>query len=115
MTSGLVAPRVQLILTQTISFDDPRTMDFELLRENLQCLRKGVTANIPQYSFKQSRRVGYTELCPADKSVIIVEGTHAMNSKISDLMDVMVCITGDPVFFVLCCQCFILSVRWRAF
>ena len=45
---------------QSVNFDHPEAIDFELLSEHLRMLKKGQTIRIPLYDFKTHSRTGET-------------------------------------------------------
>ena len=56
-----------------INFDHPNSIDFELLVEHLDLLKKGQTIQQPIYSFSEHNRTGDT-ITTKPKKVMIVEG-----------------------------------------
>jgi uridine kinase len=56
------------------NFDEPSSLDFQLLRKHLECLGKGKAIQMPNYNFStHSRTKNYTEILPA--KLVVVEGT----------------------------------------
>ena len=49
---------------------------------------------VPIYDFKTSSRVGYKEVEVPTSRVIILEGIYALNSKLRDMIDLRVSVTG---------------------
>ncbi len=78
-----------------INFDHPRSIDFELLGEHLQALKKEQPINQPVYSFVQHNRTGDTILTHPRK-VMIVEGilifTHP---DLRDMFDIKIFVHAD--------------------
>ena len=70
------------------NFDHPEAFDWELIREHLICLKKGLKITPPIYDFKQNKRVGYVQDFPQTK-VILFEGIYVLhNESVRDLIDV---------------------------
>ena len=63
-----------------VDLEHINTIDTELFGQHLEALLKGEEVELPSFSFKKGRRewLGH-KLRLTDKSVIIVEGLHAMN------------------------------------
>ncbi|KAK9868977.1 hypothetical protein WJX84_000932 [Apatococcus fuscideae] len=80
------------------NFDDPRLTDYDLLLANLQDLKDGKAIQAPIYSFVESRRVGFKQLDPPSSRVVIVEGIYALSSRMGNLLDLRVSITGGVHF-----------------
>ncbi|GMH38094.1 hypothetical protein BSKO_05978 [Bryopsis sp. KO-2023] len=80
------------------NFDDPRLTDYDLLLQNIQDLKDGKEVKIPIYDFKQSKRVGYSDMAVPSSRVVIVEGIYALSDKLRDLLDLKVSITGGVHF-----------------
>ena len=59
-----------------INFDDPDTIEQELLAEHVGLLKQGKPINKPEYDFATHTRVGSAPLAP--KPVIIVEGIFSL-------------------------------------
>ena len=69
---------------ETINYDHPRSIDFELLVEHLKELKKGNPIEQPVYSYtKHTRLDRFTTIFPKD--VVIVEGILVFTDK--DLLD----------------------------
>lgn len=72
-----------------VSFDHPDSLDWHRLDEDLGELVWGNAAEVPEYSFPKSKRVGTKTVGPAD--VIIVEGLWALHDvKVREAADVRV-------------------------
>jgi uridine kinase len=78
-----------------VNFDHPRSIDFDLLVEQLKHLRSGETVKQPIYSFKEHNRTNHTKkLTP--KKVMIVEGILLLNNpELRDLFDVKIYVHAD--------------------
>ena len=78
-----------------INFDHPRSIDFDLLVNHLNELRKGNSIQQPVYSFVQHNRTGDSVLTKPRK-VIIVEGILILtNPEIRDLFDIKIFVHAD--------------------
>jgi uridine kinase/adenylate cyclase class IV len=76
------------------NYDDPRLTDFDALEATLADLRAGRPARVPQYDFKQSRRVGFTPLEPPASGVVLVEGLYALHERVRPWLDLSVSVHG---------------------
>ncbi len=78
-----------------INFDHPESIDFDLLEQHLQELKKGNTIDQPVYSFVEHNRTGET-VSTAPSKVIIVEGILILTMpRIRALFDIKVYIDCD--------------------
>lgn len=78
-----------------INFDHPNSIDFELLVEHLDLLKKGQTIQQPIYSFSEHNRTGDT-ITTKPKKVMIVEGILIFSkAEIRDLFDVKIYVHTD--------------------
>jgi len=78
-----------------VNFDHPRAIDFELLIQHLEELRKGNTIEQPVYSFVQHTRTADT-IKTHPRKVMIVEGILIFNDqKLRDLFDVKIYVHAD--------------------
>ena len=78
-----------------INFDHPNSIDFELLVEHLDLLKKGQTIQQPIYSFSEHNRTGETITTKPNK-VMIVEGILICSKpEIRDLFDVKIYVHTD--------------------
>ena len=69
-------------------FDNVETVDCQLLSDHLQRLMKGETVEVPEYNFVTGRReYNGKKLCLTDDSVLIVEGIHALNPRLTQGVD----------------------------
>ncbi len=78
-----------------VNFDHPRSIDFDLLVEQLEHLRSGESVKQPIYSFKEHNRTDQTKkLSP--KKVMIVEGILLLNNPaLRNLFDVKIYVHAD--------------------
>ena len=80
---------------EKINFDHPRSIDFELLTQHVQHLKKGENIEQPMYSFITHSRTTET-IITHPKEVIIVEGilifTHP---ELRDLFDLKIFVHAD--------------------
>ena len=78
-----------------INFDHPQAIDFELLIEHINELRKGNVIEQPIYSFATHNRVQDTLITHPNK-VIIVEGILILtNNELRKLIDIKVFVHAD--------------------
>ena len=69
-------------------FDNVETVDCQLLIDHLQRLMKGETVEVPEYNFVTGRReYNGKKLCLTDDSVLIIEGIHALNPRLTQGVD----------------------------
>jgi uridine kinase len=74
----------------TANFDHPDAFDWDLLRYNLEQLKRGEDVHAPVYDFKSSSRTQQTTLIKSSP-VIIFEGIFTLFDKvIRDLLDIKV-------------------------
>ena len=64
-----------------VNFDDPRSLDFELLAERLMGLRSGQIVAIPEYDFCTHRRSSKTVLAHP-RRLVIVDGILILHSDL---------------------------------
>lgn len=78
-----------------VNFDHPNSIDFNLLIDHIEQLRKGKSINIPVYSFVEETRT--EETIPVEpKKVIIVEGILVLsNPKLRALFDMKIYVHAD--------------------
>ena len=70
-----------------VNFDNPNSIDFNELKNDIQSLINNKTTNIPVYSFKRHKRLDET-LRVDPKPIIIIEGIFAFHdSRIRDLIN----------------------------
>ena len=62
------------------NFDDPRLTDYDLLVENIEGLRRGMTVKTPIYDFKTSTRIGYNVVKPPSSRIVVIEGMPCMRN-----------------------------------
>lgn len=78
-----------------INFDHPRSIDFELLENQLRELKKGNVIEQPVYSFVKHNRTGDTILTHPRK-VMIVEGILILtNPELRDMFDIKIFVHAD--------------------
>jgi len=79
----------------TINFDHPNALDFELLFQHLNALKKGQNIEQPIYSFIEHTRMKET-LTISPKKVILLEGILVLaNSNVRSLMDAKIFVDAD--------------------
>ncbi len=78
-----------------INFDHPQAIDFDLMGEHLQQLRKGQSIEQPVYSFVEHNRTKET-ITTHPKKVVIVEGILVLTPPwIRDMFDVKIFVHAD--------------------
>ena len=80
------------------NFDDPALTDYDLLCQNLTDIKAGKPVDIPVYSFKESKRVGYRRAEPPASRVVILEGIYALSERLRPFHDLRVSVTGGVHF-----------------
>lgn len=79
-----------------INFDHPESIEFDLLVNHIQQLRKGNKIDQPNYDYITSSRLNETNAIHP-KQVIIVEGILLFSDKrVRDLCDIKVFVDADP-------------------
>ncbi|WP_046744259.1 uridine kinase [Kordia zhangzhouensis] len=78
-----------------INFDHPRSIDFDLLCEHLQELKKGNAIDQPVYSFVKHNRTGDT-IHTLPRKVMIVEGILILtNPELRKMFDINIFVHAD--------------------
>ena len=78
-----------------INFDHPRSIDFELLENHLQELKKGHPIHQPVYSFVKHNRTG-DSIVTHPRKVMIVEGILILtNPELRKLFDIKIFVHAD--------------------
>lgn len=78
-----------------INFDHPRSIDFDLLVEQLKLLKENKSIEQPVYSFIKHNRTGDTILT-LPRKVMIVEGILILtNPELRDLFDIKIFVHAD--------------------
>ena len=78
-----------------INFDHPRSIDFDLLTNHLEQLKKGSTIEQPVYSFVKHNRTGDT-IVTRPRKVMIVEGILILtNPELRDMFDIKIVVHAD--------------------
>lgn len=81
---------------QSLNFDHPDAIDFDLLVEQLEELKKGNSVNQPVYSYITCSRSKTETVTVEPASVIIVEGILIFTcEKLREQMDIMVYVDAD--------------------
>lgn len=70
------------------NWDEPRSLDLELLRDQLKDLKKGLVIQKPIYSFRTAEREGYEEF--ESPGLIILEGLFILNEIIINEVDLRI-------------------------
>lgn len=77
------------------NFDHPQSIDFDLLVQHLQELKKGKTIYQPVYSFKEHNRTSET-VKTEPRKVVIVEGILILtNPEIRKMFDIKIYVHAD--------------------
>lgn len=77
------------------NFDDPSSIDFDLLVRSLEELKTGKTVDIPIYDFATHSRKEETQKLKS-KKIIIIEGILIMTSKeLADMCDVKIYVHAE--------------------
>lgn len=77
------------------NFDHPLSIDFKLLKQHLEELRKGNTIQQPVYSFLECNRTNKT-VSTEPRKVVIVEGILIMTDpEIRKMMDIKIFVHAD--------------------
>jgi len=80
---------------ETVNFDHPESIDFNLLVEHLKRLKSGKVIQQPVYSFKEHNRTGQT-ITTHPRKVMIVEGILILtNPELRDLLDIKIFVETD--------------------
>ncbi|HLS31529.1 MAG TPA: uridine kinase [Flavobacteriaceae bacterium] len=78
-----------------INFDHPQSIDFDLLVEHLEALKRGESIEQPVYSFVDHNRTGET-VTTSPKAVMIVEGILLLtNPALRKLFDIKIYVHTD--------------------
>jgi uridine kinase len=78
------------------NYDNPKSVELDLLREHLLQLKFGEVINKPIYDYKAHNRLSLTEkIDPNNFDYIIVEGIFALHPIICDLADLTVYVHTD--------------------
>lgn len=81
---------------QKLNFDHPESIDFDLLIEQIDELKKGNSIEQPVYSYLTCSRSKTETITVRPASVIIIEGILIFTSKaLRDLMDIRVFVDAD--------------------
>lgn len=78
------------------NFDEPNSLDWDLMISHVTALKNGQTVNVPIYSFEKHQRLEKTKKLYPSK-VIIIEGTMVLFKKeIVDLCDLKIFVSTYP-------------------
>lgn len=69
-----------------IDLEHIETLDIALLNENLRDLIAGQTVALPRFDFTLKKRVGYRNVTVEPNQPIIIEGIHALNPRLTELV-----------------------------
>jgi uridine kinase len=66
-------------------FDHVEAIDIALFNDHLQRLMEGEEVSIPRFDFIRGKRnEGYKNICLSEKNVLIVEGIHGLNERLTE-------------------------------
>ncbi|HVP56842.1 MAG TPA: nucleoside kinase, partial [bacterium] len=65
--------------TGEYDFEAPEAIDIQLLNTQLLEVLAGKEVNVPRFSFKEGRRIGYRKFRLDPSEILILEGIHALN------------------------------------
>ncbi|MGI6544999.1 MAG: uridine kinase family protein [Fastidiosipilaceae bacterium] len=70
-------------------FENPETLDLDMIRDDIERLLDGGTVNPPHFNFKERRREwhGTNELSLKNDDVLLVEGLHGLSSHVAGHLD----------------------------
>jgi uridine kinase len=66
--------------------DNPSLIDWPMLLSNLAALRLGSPTEVPVWSFQSHSRTGTRLLSPAPGAPIVIEGLHALHTKLAQVL-----------------------------
>ena len=69
-----------------VDLEHINTLDIALFNQNMLDLIKGLEVNIPIFDFTSKIRNGYRKLQVTESNPIIIEGIHALNEKLSEMI-----------------------------
>ncbi len=69
-----------------LDYECPDSLNLELLCETLKKIAGGEGFEIPKYDFKVGNKVKTTAFPPIGHGCVIIEGLHALNPRISDML-----------------------------
>jgi uridine kinase len=79
----------------SVNFDDPTSLETELLVEHLRCLRRNESVAIPSYSFETHTRIGSNRVDPTP--VVIVEGILVLSiEELRGQFDLKIYVDAPP-------------------
>ncbi|MGE0142766.1 MAG: uridine kinase [Planctomycetota bacterium] len=79
----------------SVNFDDPASLETELLVEHLRCLRRNEPIAIPSYSFATHSRIGSDRVAPTP--VVIVEGILVLSIEVlREQFDLKIYVDAPP-------------------
>ncbi|MDE6811768.1 MAG: uridine kinase [Muribaculaceae bacterium] len=86
---------IPLEVRRTMNYDEPASIEWSLLRHQLQELRNGKTINMPQYDFITCSRLPETVRIEP-REVVVVEGILMLTQpELREMMDVKVFVDAD--------------------
>lgn len=68
-----------------LDFETLDAFDVEYFQKQMKAFLRGESINLPRYDFKQGKRIESEHLLsPTEKDLLIIEGIHAMNPKLTE-------------------------------
>ena len=71
----------------TLDYENPDTLDLPLIKQCLKELSQTGKTTLPVYDFTQEKRAAETEAIDLQGGVCIVEGIHALNPELTELVE----------------------------
>ncbi len=80
------------------NWDDPQSVELDLLRKHLLALIIGESIEVPTYCFSPPNRLDETiKITPTDGMVLIVEGIFALHDELSSFVDMIKIYVDTPL------------------
>lgn len=79
-------PKYPRLENGELDYECPDSLNLELLCEVLKKIAGGESFRIPKYDFKRGETVKVTTYPPIGHGCVIIEGIHALNPRISDIL-----------------------------
>jgi len=69
-----------------VDLEHINTLDIKLFNQNMKDLIEGKEVDIPNFDFTTKRRNGYKKLKVSNDNPIIIEGIHALNERLTEMI-----------------------------
>lgn len=69
-----------------VDLEHINTLDINLFNQNMKDLIEGLEVDIPEFDFHSKARAGYKKLKVSKENPIIIEGIHALNEKLTQMI-----------------------------